>query len=474
MVASLQTKLLVAVSVLAVSAVIAVGLAARQSARYEFRKFQELIKKRPQSGPAPPAPVVVDALSAGCCDDAVVRAAAERLRSDELLFVVPEGADAPIAAAGAPLQRLQGLTVEAKNGSLTIDARREIAGAAEGITLAFHGPDAPRVTLKDGRRARIHVLRMPEPGRDQPAAVFLGSIDRRLLVATTAVGLLALATTRWLTRRIVGPIREVRDAAQDLARGNLGRRVAAHGSDEVAELARAFNAMAADLEHQQTLRRNLVHDVAHELRSPLTALRCRLETIIDGYSADPRQAVSGANEEVRHLSRLVDDLQELALAEAGELRLSIADVDVAAVVASAARAAGLEGDPRLRLAVPAHLSVRADAVRIRQAVLNLLTNADRHTDADGTITVTASQDRANATIEVRNTGDVLDDEQMNRVFDRFYRADPSRQRATGGIGLGLAIVKNLVEAQGGKVWARRESDGMAFGFALPAANVSTR
>ena len=148
-----------------------------------------------------------------------------------------------------------------------------------------------------------------------------------------------------LTRRIAGPIVELSDATRDVAAGNLSRRVNARGADEIAALARSFNAMAAGLEHQQALRRNLVSDVAHELRTPLTALRCRLESIIDGVAADPQQALDGANEEVRHLSRLVDDLQELALAEAGELALAMTAVDIADVIASAARATGLDADP---------------------------------------------------------------------------------------------------------------------------------
>ena len=292
-----------------------------------------------------------------------------------------------------------------------------------------------------------------------------------MLWATTLVGALAVGITWLVTRRIVKPIGELGQAALDLAHGNLSRRVSTAGSDEIAALGRGFNTMASELELQQTLRRNLVNDVAHELRTPLTALRCRLETMIDGLALDPRQALDGANEEVRHLSRLVDDLQELALAEAREITLSIDEVALADIVTSAARAAGLEHDPRLRVQVDSDLLVRADATRLRQVILNLLTNADRYTPAIGTITMRAERTAAREIVlEVHDTGSALTDEQIARVFDRFYRADPARQRTTGGTGLGLAIVKHLAEAQGGRVSAT--SDGTGVTFCVTLASVS--
>ena len=343
--------------------------------------------------------------------------------------------------------------------------------------------------LADGRTARAYVVPFPDAEGDRNAAVFLGSLDRRLLAATGLVGLLALAVTWALARGIVRPLAELRAATADLARGQLSRRVTPSGSGEVTELGRAFNAMAGELERQQALRQSLVHDVAHELRTPLTALRCRLETVLDGLSPDPARAVRDLHEEVLHLGRLVDDLQDLALAEARELRLNLTDVPLADVVASAIRAAGLDGDARVRLDLPPGLSVRADPLRLRQILLNLLTNAARHTPAGGVIELRAARGTlpaesvpgaspgptgpgfgvADVSVEVRNTGSHLDAEQIARVFDRFYRADPSRQRTTGGTGLGLAIVKHLVEAHGGRAWAASDEDSVTMGFALPAA-----
>jgi signal transduction histidine kinase len=211
-----------------------------------------------------------------------------------------------------------------------------------------------------------------------------------------------------------------------------------------------------------------VHDVAHELRTPLTALRCQIDSVADSLSRDPRKAIEGADEEIEHLARLVEDLHELALAEARELRLAICDTPLNPIIVSAARAAGLEIDSRLRLVMDDNLLVRGDAVRLRQVVLNILSNASRYTPAEGQITVNAFQRDQETIVEVHNTGSQLTPDEIAHVFDRFYRADPSRQRSSGGTGLGLAIVKDVIEAQEGRVWARSDNSGVTFAFALPS------
>jgi signal transduction histidine kinase len=293
---------------------------------------------------------------------------------------------------------------------------------------------------------------------------------------TTLAAVLAIAATWMISRRIVGPVAELSAAAGDLSAGKLDRRVIVRGAGEVADLGRRFNAMAAELERQHTLRRGLLHDVAHELRTPLTALRCRLETWMDGLSPAPATAYRDMRDEVLHLGQLVDDLQELALAEARELRLHAAPLEIAPLISSAIRAAGLEHDPRVRTSGEPGLVAHADAVRVRQIVLNLLANADRHTPAGGSINIhAATHARASASagagteviVAVSNTGSHLTPDQLARVFDRFYRTDPSRQRATGGTGLGLAVVKHLVEAQGGSVWARSGDTDVTVAFTLP-------
>ena len=465
---SLRVRLLLAVSVLALAATIAVAVATRQSTRTEFRRFQELERTS--------TPADVDALTTKlgsildgrCCTPLVMAEASAGLGPRDAIVVTDRQLGRLIAEAGPATRGLKDLDVRVQGNSIVIDAVRTTGSTAEAVSIQLKGVPASPLVTAEGRVADVRLIVFPRAEQDKSAAVFLGSLDHRLLLVTTIVGLLALAATWLLTRRIADPIVELSDATRDLASGDLSRRVAARGADEIAALGRSFNAMAAGLEHQQALRRNLVSDVAHELRTPLTALRCRLESIIDGVAGDPKNALNGANEEVLHLACLVDDLQELALAEAGELALTIGPVDVADVVTSAARATGLDSDRRLRIDVSRPFVLRGDPVRVRQVLVNLLTNAQRHTPSDGTIDVTATQNSGEIHVEVHNTGSDLSDEQIARVFDRFYRADPARQRTTGGTGLGLAIVKHLVEAQGGRVWAKRR-DGVTFGFSLPAA-----
>ncbi|HEY7475311.1 MAG TPA: ATP-binding protein [Vicinamibacterales bacterium] len=471
MISSLQTRLLLAVGVLAIAAIVAVALSARQTTRMEFRRFQaheEEVRSAMDRSRA--AADIAPLLTGRCRDAGAVREAASHLAEREILLLIDETGTL-IARDGPGGANLRDLRVRLSGDELAVEVIREQRGASEGITLKFVGGNAPRVDCGGGTMARVHVFPIPSTSIEPPSAAFLGSVDRRLLIATTIVAALALGMTWVLARRIVGPIGELQRAARDLAAGQFGRRVESRGSDEIAELGQSFNAMAAELEHQQTLRRQLVHDVAHELRTPLTALRCRLETIVDGLSTDPQQAVTGASEEVRHLSRLVDDLQELAAAEARELSLSMTDVALADIALSAARAVGLDGNARLRLEVDASLHAKADAIRLRQILVNLLTNADRHTPAGGTITVRGSHEVGNARIEVHNTGSALEPDQLTRVFERFYRADPARRRSTGGSGLGLAIVKHLVEAQGGRVWATSDASGVTFGFTLPCTGL---
>ena len=366
-----------------------------------------------------------------------------------------------------------------RNGILTRgrrDGRRrsgpepdKVLATESGQVCLFRETRQDALILADGREARLHLLTLPSPERAQRVDATLYSMDLRLMWATGLIGALALAVTWAIASSSVRPLAALRAATRELARGRLGTRVVPRGSREVVELGRDFNTMADDLEQQHQLRQRLVHDVAHELRTPLTALQCRLETVIDGLARDPAQAVRELHEDVRHLGSLVDDLQDVALAEAGELRLSMTDQVASVLVHSALRAAGLDGDTRVRLDVPEPLTVRADGRRLRQVLVNLLSNASRHTPADGVIMIAARSSGSETRMSVANTGSHLTVEECARVFDRFHRTDPARQRSTGGTGLGLSIVKHLVEAHGGRVWAESSADGVAFHIALPVS-----
>jgi signal transduction histidine kinase len=465
---SLRTRLLLAVGLLAVTSVGAIALSARYGTRVEFGKFQQITHTRSLEHAAERAARIASQLEGACCSAGAMSRAAAGLNTDEALIAVDEEGRL-LEAAGPAASFLRSARTRKEGDALIISDDRTVGERSRNRTLRLRALPAPRVAKSDGGSAYIYVVPVPAgPAMAKPEALFLGSVDQRLLLAGGFVGVLAVGFAYAIARRILGPIGELDSAARDLARGNLSRRVVTRGSDELATLGRSFNAMASELERQQVLRRHLVQDVSHELRTPLAALQCRLETMQDGLSPDPRQSLQDAADEVRHLAQLIDDLHEIAVAEARELKLSIADVAVADLVHSAARAVELDKEPTFRMDVDPALKARADAVRTRQILINLLTNARRHAPPAAEISARATLIGAEVLVEVRNTGSALDDRQLARLFDRFYRGDPARQRSTGGTGLGLAIVKHLVEAQGGCVGAVSDAEGVTVRFTLPA------
>jgi two-component system sensor histidine kinase BaeS len=465
MTASLQTRLMVAIGALALVALVVVALAARQGTRQGFRRLQEMERTVERRGPE--SPLVAARLRERCCAADDLAAAAEGLPDDAMVLVIDGGDGTLIASAGPRHRTASRVTARRVGAQLDLSFAIDAGSAREVIALRFAQTGTP-LQLPGGRAAVVHVIELPSPERERLREAFLDSVDARLVAATGLAGLCALALTWLVVRHSVGPLNELRRATHSLARGALATRVTPRGSREVVELGRDFNDMAEAIERQQTLRRQLMHDVAHELRTPLTALQCRLESVIDGMTPDPGRAVRDLNDEVRHLTRLVDDLQDVALAEARELALDIRHIAVGDVVRTAVVAAGLDGDARVGIKLDPGLVARADGVRLRQVLLNLLTNAARHTPPGGTISIAAAPGPQEVVLTVSNTGSRLTDEEAAQVFDRFYRTDPSRQRTTGGSGLGLAIVRHLVEAQGGRVWVRSDAEGVSFGVALPA------
>ena len=307
---------------------------------------------------------------------------------------------------------------------------------------------------------------------------FLNSVNRALwLAAAVALGVAALLS--WLlTRQITGPLRRLTAAAKLVAGGQFSHRVEIKSRDEIGELAAAFNTMASSLAKDTELRRQLLADVAHELRTPLTVLQGNLEAMRDGILPPTPEHLAILQEETELLSRLITDLRDLSLAEAGQLRLERVPVGVAELASnSLARVAAQGATKNIALVdeVPAGVPlVMADPHRVEQVLLNLLGNALRYTPEHGRITLGARLEPASApmvTVFVSDTGPGIASEDLPRVFDRFYRADKSRSRATGGSGIGLAIVRQLVHAHGGRVWAESQpGNGATFYFSLPVAS----
>jgi signal transduction histidine kinase len=286
---------------------------------------------------------------------------------------------------------------------------------------------------------------------------------------------IAVALTFILSRRTLAPVKALTVASERLGRGDFSQRVQIKDRGELGELARTFNSMAGDLERAEKLRQNMVADVAHELRTPLSNIQGYMEALRDGIMKPDKKTIRSLYEEASLLSRLVDDLQELSLAEAGELKLARQSEDIGELIRQAA--AAVEAKERakgLSLAVelPEKLPpVNIDSRRIGEVLRNLLENAVAHTGKGDTVTVAARQMDKLVEISVTDTGEGIPAKELPNIFERFYRVDKSRTRATGGSGLGLTIARRLVEAHGGKIEVQSEpGKGSRFAFTVPVSD----
>lgn len=301
------------------------------------------------------------------------------------------------------------------------------------------------------------------------------SFRRSLVIAGLAAMAAGLIFVTFFTRQALSPVRGLTSAARQLGSGDLTYRVPEDRYDEIGELASTFNEMATDLESAELHRRRMTADIAHELRTPLTNIQGYLEAILDGVVKPDPETISNLHTQTVHLSRLVDDLRLLSVAEAGALRLETTPDSLGAVIRETV--AGFEPrsgelDISLDYSVPADLpQVELDRTRMRQVIANLIENALQHTPRGGKVSVVAERGGpASVTFTVSDTGAGIPPDELDRIFDQFYRVDPSRNRATGGVGLGLTIVKRLVEAHGGRLSVSSTlGQGTSFQVILPAA-----
>ena len=289
-------------------------------------------------------------------------------------------------------------------------------------------------------------------------------------IPLTIVVLLLFGTAARGFRRFAAPLGDLIDAAESVEAGNYGVRVRARGPRELRSLATAFNSMSGRLETSERERRRLLADVTHELRTPLTIMQGNLEALLDGvYPADPAH-LEPILDETRVLSRLVDDLRTLSLAEAGALTLHREPTDVGQLLMDSvasfriqADAAGIELATALDGVLP---QAEIDPVRMREVLSNLLSNALRYTPRGGTVRVGASVADGRLRVSVRDSGPGIAAEALPHIFDRFYKSDESR-----GAGLGLAIAKSLVVAHGGEIEATSApGQGTEMRFTFPVAH----
>lgn len=287
-------------------------------------------------------------------------------------------------------------------------------------------------------------------------------------VAVAVAAVTAAAVSWFLSLRIVRPIGALAEAAERISRGRYGERAPVAGRDELGVLAAAFNDMAASLESAELRRRQLLGDLAHELRTPLATIEGYVEGVRDGVVPPTDETWSVLETESRRIRRLVDDLQRVSRAEERQLDLRLQPLAPATIVVEAVQAAAPAYAAKgvaLEAAVADGLPpVAVDGDRIGEVLANLLDNALRHTPAGGSVQVRAEGGRDVVQLAVVDSGEGIAPEHLPRVFERFYRVDRGRSRARGGSGIGLAIARALVEAHGGRIHA--ESDGPGRGSRL--------
>ena len=296
-----------------------------------------------------------------------------------------------------------------------------------------------------------------------------------LELRTLVAAVIALAIVQFLARGMTSPLREMAAAASAMARGDYGRRVTATSRDEVGELARAFNAMAAELADVDRMRRDLVANVSHELRTPIGALQALLENLVDGVEPPDPAALRTALIQTERLGRLVQQLLDLSRLESGALALRPAPFPVRPLLEQATRECELGESFTarpvwLRVSVqPGDLRAVGDAERMHQVVYNLLDNAVRHSPQDGRVWLSAHAATAGVTtIEIADEGPGIPPGEAERVFERFHRVDAARAARDGGTGLGLAIARWIVDAHGGVIRAeQREPRGCRMVVELP-------
>jgi signal transduction histidine kinase len=305
---------------------------------------------------------------------------------------------------------------------------------------------------------------------------FLRSLWWQLLVGGALAAGTALFLARLLAIGMTRPLREMAGAAGKMARGDYTQRVHTASRDEVGELAAAFNRMSADLEQVERLRRDLVANVSHELKTPISALRAHLENLLDGVEQPNRETLQVMLQQSERLSRLVEQLLDLSRLESGDIPFQRQPVALPSLVSEVVSEVGVGSAGRVAVSqdVPAGLPpLWADPERLHQVLFNLLDNAVRFTPAGGTVTVTASRNGDRCEVRVTDTGPGIPPEHLPLLFERFYRVDQARARGDGGTGIGLAIARSIVEAHGGTIWARSEvGRGSVFGFDIPLASSS--
>jgi signal transduction histidine kinase len=383
--------------------------------------------------------------------------------------IIEDGNPGDIEAAvnaARTLDELQVVITDIEGREVDISEERSLLTPIEKFTILYEGRDIELVRYMDFEPTNTIVT----PQWSQISS----EVNRWLILVGLTAGCLLILLVSLLLRRTLRPVRVLTTAARHLGDGDLSQRVPESGHDELGLLSDTFNTMAEGLEKAEKQRRNLMADVAHELRTPIFNIQGRLEAIADGVFEPDADTINSIHQQVKHLNNLVEDVRTLALAESRKLQLDIQPHLITEVLEHCVEdfraQAELKGISLTLLTDPNIPPIPIDRTRISQVAHNLLQNAIYHTPSGGEVTVSARKtNHERIRVSIADTGPGIPEESLPFVFDRFYRADQARAIDTGGSGLGLAIAKELVEAQGGEIWVEaKKGRGSTFFFSLPS------
>jgi two-component system, OmpR family, sensor kinase len=480
---SLRLRLLAAAAgIVAVSLLLAGALTWLQVRNLEFQSVQDQLDRsvvaaavvvRHQECLARPL-AVTNAGAAGCRLDQPVdfqdrlSAIVPSLSGDRLLLLDARG-DVLLDSGGSTTT----------GSPISLSASKRVANVAEAHP-SLGGEDFLAAAVKipparDPLGAAYVVLAQPQASVATAAA---GDLAVRLLEAGGAALLVAILLTLLVSRTLTRPLSQLAEAAEDIAAGNYSRRVTIGGSDEIGALGASFNRMAEAVERARKVQRDFLANVSHELKTPLTSLIGFSQALLDGslVSEDEKaRAATIVHEESERVLRMSRELLDLARVEAGSISMHITAVDLGGQLEQQIEVARLRADSRqltLKLEVPQDLPpVAADPERLQQVLDNLLDNAVKYAPAGTTVSIRAAlRDGVVETVVANQAGEHRPD--PRHMFDRFYRADPSRSAAAGGVGLGLAISKEMAAAMGGRLWADFDDagDALQLHLSLPATD----
>ncbi|EGK10282.1 MAG: ATP-binding protein [Firmicutes bacterium] len=330
------------------------------------------------------------------------------------------------------------------------------------LTVAFIGVAAGVVLvattvfiLETHYHFSIYQRQFPDMGSVQGLTYhFEQALIQSILWTALGAVVLAIVLSCLIARRITTPLVNMRKGAEAITKGHFQTRVPVHGKDELAELGQALNHLTEELEHQEHLRRQMTSDVAHELRTPLATLKSHMEAFEDGIWQPTPERLRAVTDEIDRLTGLVGDMEQLTLLESPEFELEQKEEDLSAIVDQTLtnmRASFDQKGIALKSESVGPVHAWVDRRRIAQVLVNLLSNCLKFTSKGGEVTVRTEQKGQEAILTVRDTGEGIPQEELQRVFERFYRVDRSRNRQSGGSGIGLTIVKKLVESHAGAI-----------------------